>query len=374
MSKTKKLVILSVISVLLSFTFSIHSFASMNLKVNVNQPRADEYSGYIEYFVNENGNMFPRVTFWHFARGTSTDPECMPEVRVTVSNHRIVLEAVIFDADPQQTHLYNWVIGSVNGELAGSGSSYSSYSCENTAAINAYWNENGQIMGYKIYGNGVDWASTLPSGSGTYNWSVMYSETSTLYDAIMSIAESSIGSSGSITQNATDNANKIQQNQNENTDKITSNNNSNTDKITQNEDKNTDKIINNQNQLQQQEKDETQNQGQDSIDDVSGVIEDKSAGFVSSIQNLVSAMSYDGTECAWKVPSIKLPAIAGIMDEVKLTDEMPIDFEYWVNKIPPNILLLVRSLLTIGLIGYCFKELYNTISYVLTLKGGGNNE
>lgn len=364
MSKTKKIIILSVISVLLSVAFSMHAFAEQfALKVNVNQPRADEYSGYIEYFVNENGNLFPRVTFWHFARGTSTDPECMPQVRVTVSNHRIVLEAVIFDADPQQTHLYNWVIGSVNGELAGSGSSYSSYSCENTAAINAYWNDNGQIMGYKIYGNGVDWASTLPAGSGTYNWSVMYSETSTLYDAIMSIAESSIGSSGSITQNATDNANKIQQNQNENTDKIT-----------QNEDKNTDKIINNQNQLQQQEKDETQNQGQDSINDVSGVIEDKSAGFISSIKGLVSSMSYDGTSCAWSFPALKLPAIEGVMPEYQLTEERPIDFEFWVNKIPSNILLLVRSILTIALIGYCFKELYNTISYVLTLKGGGNNE
>lgn len=155
---------------------------------------------------------------------------------------------------------------------------------------------------------------------------------------------------------------------------ITTNQDKNTDKITSNNDSNTDKIINNQNQLQEQEKNETQNQGKDSIDDVSGVIEDKSSGFISSITGLVSSMSYNGTECAWTFPSLKLPAIEGVMPEYQLTEEKPIDFEFWVNKIPSNVLLLVRSILTIALIGYCFKELYSTISYVLTLKGGGNNE
>lgn len=158
------------------------------------------------------------------------------------------------------------------------------------------------------------------------------------------------------------------------TQTIINNQNENTDKITQNNDKNTDKIIDNQNQLQENEKNEAETQGQGSVDEISGAIEDKSANFVSAISNLAGSMSYEGTACAWSFPALKLPAIEGVMPEYQLTEEKPIDFEFWVNKIPADILLLVRSLLTIALIGYCFKELYGTISYVLTLKGGGNNE
>lgn len=155
---------------------------------------------------------------------------------------------------------------------------------------------------------------------------------------------------------------------------IIDNANQNSQQIQQNQNENTQQIIDNQNQLQENEKNEAQNQGQGSVNDVSNAIEDKSAGFVSAISNMVSSMSYNGTYCAWSFPALKLPAIDGIMPEIQLTEEKPIDFEFWVNKIPADVLLLVRSLLTISLIVYCFKELYNTISYVLTLKGGGNNE
>ena len=83
-------------------------------------------------------------------------------------------------------------------------------------------------------------------------------------------------------------------------------------------------------------------------------------------------MSYSGTNCSWTFPAITLPAIPGVMDSVQLTSEQPIDFTYWVNQIPANLLLLIQSLLTIALIIYCFKEVYGTISYVLTLRGGGS--
>lgn len=173
-------------------------------------------------------------------------------------------------------------------------------------------------------------------------------------------------------QNA--NTQSIQANQNANAQSIQANQNANTQQQMQNDTANTDKIIDNQNQLQENEKNEAESSGQGSVDDVSRAIEDKSAGFISAISNLVGSMSYNGTACAWSFPAIKLPAIEGVMAETQLTEEMPIDFEFWVNKIPSNILLLIRSILTIALIGYCFKELYGTISYVLTLKGGGNNE
>lgn len=63
------------------------------------------------------------------------------------------------------------------------------------------------------------------------------------------------------------------------------------------------------------------------------------------------------------------------MDEVVLTDDLQIDFEETINTyIPSNILTLIRNLLTVGLIVFCVKELYNLIQYALTLKGGNTNE
>lgn len=85
-------------------------------------------------------------------------------------------------------------------------------------------------------------------------------------------------------------------------------------------------------------------------------------------------MSYSGTQCAWTFPALYLPEIPGVMSRTQLTSEKPIDFAYWVNQIPSDVLLLVRSVLTIALIGYCFKEFYGVIEYVLTMRGGGNNE
>lgn len=122
----------------------------------------------------------------------------------------------------------------------------------------------------------------------------------------------------------------------------------------------------------EQEKQEAQTQGNQSTSDATTAITDNSQGFIDSLGGLASSMSYSGTNCSWTFPAITLPAIPGVMDSVQLTSEQPIDFTYWVNQIPANLLLLIQSLLTIALIIYCFKEVYGTISYVLTLRGGGS--
>ena len=133
------------------------------------------------------------------------------------------------------------------------------------------------------------------------------------------------------------------------------------------------KIFNYLNESKDKEKEEATTQGSSSVSQGEAAIEDKGAGFTNSLNGLVSSMSYTGTEAAWKFPSIKLPAIPGVMDEIKLTDELPIDFSQWVSAIPSGILLLIQSICTIGLIVYCFKELYSTIAYVLTLRKDDNS-
>lgn len=349
MLKAKKIILLLIsIVLLLTFICIPVSASTIGLTINMNKPRADSYSGYIEYLLNDNGKMYARTTFWHFSLDSLSNGQdnIFPEVRVTVTNNRIILSAFINDNDPSQSHNFNWIVGNVNSVEGGSGSDYACYNSDILRTINAYWG-NAQIMGYKIYGNGVNWDSSL--SSGTYNWNIMYSETSMLYELILSMAQSSANSSGSITQNATDNANKIQQNQNENTDKI----------------------IDNQNGLYDKEKDEITNSGNSSNESVDD-IPNQSEGFLSSLTNLTNAMSYNGTECKWKLPNVYIPAISNIVPRIDLITEKDIDFGFWVERIPSNILSLIRAVCTLTLIVFCFKELYNTISYVLTLKGGNN--
>lgn len=134
------------------------------------------------------------------------------------------------------------------------------------------------------------------------------------------------------------------------------------------------KIFNWLNESKEEEKQEITNQGGNSVSQGSDAIENGGAGFGDSLGGLVGSMNYTGTECSWTFPRVTLPAINGVMDETVLIEEQPINFGMWIDAIPPQILLLIRSVLTGALIIYCFKELYGTISYVLTLKGGGVNE
>lgn len=122
------------------------------------------------------------------------------------------------------------------------------------------------------------------------------------------------------------------------------------------------------------EKQEASNAGDSAAGELMDIIPNESQGFMDAIQSLVSSMSYNGTEAKLPVPAIKIPAIAGVMDEIKLTDELSVDFGYWVHRMPNGALMLVQILCTIALIVYCFKELYSTIAYAMTLRGGGSSE
>ena len=105
----------------------------------------------------------------------------------------------------------------------------------------------------------------------------------------------------------------------------------------------------------------------DSLNVITG-IENKGEGIISAMGSLISALSYNGTECNWKLPEVYIPAIPNVIDRTLLFKDSEIDFEFWINKIPDNIMTVIKALSTLALIVYCFKELYGTLSYVFTLK------
>lgn len=134
------------------------------------------------------------------------------------------------------------------------------------------------------------------------------------------------------------------------------------------------KIFNYLDESEEKQKETATNQGNSSVSDGNSAISDNSAGFIDSVGTLIDKMSYEGTSVEWDFPDVKLPAIPGIMDEVVLIKAQKIDFGWWFNMLPGKVINTVRAICTIALIVFCFKELYGTISYVLTLRGGGNNE
>jgi hypothetical protein len=154
------------------------------------------------------------------------------------------------------------------------------------------------------------------------------------------------------------------------TQDIIDNQNSNTQAEIEADRDNTQSIIDNQNQLAEQEKNEIQQSGDEATEGAENV-PNQSDGFINALDNLVSALSYNGTECKWTLPQVKMPQIANIVPEMVLIEQQDIDFGVWVQKMPSNILSLIQAVCTGALIVYCFKELYGTISYVFTLKGGG---
>lgn len=122
----------------------------------------------------------------------------------------------------------------------------------------------------------------------------------------------------------------------------------------------------------EQEKNEANSSGNDGVGELTGVIPDYSTGFITGMNKLATSLSYNGTECKWTFPQLYIPAMEGVTSEIPLTDgEWEIDIGSWVQKLPPTILKIIQIVLTVALILYCVKELYDTVQYALTLKSGG---
>lgn len=103
------------------------------------------------------------------------------------------------------------------------------------------------------------------------------------------------------------------------------------------------------------------NQGKEALQGILDIDSLKDA-----IAPLITACSYDGTDSIWTFPSIKLPALSGIMEETSLNDEIQIDMTAYAEQYIPSVLLtLIRSLLTAGLIVYAIREVIIIVNNVI---------
>lgn len=208
------------------------------------------------------------------------------------------------------------------------------------------------IAGVHIYGNTSFIQDT--SFDTQPQWSIAYGVDGESYSLLNKIYTALITQSNAdIIANADKNANNIQ-----------SNADKNASQIQQNQDENTDKQIQSDKDLYNQEHQEIEDSGNQATDAADN-IPDKSEGFISSLTNFVSAMSTTDTSCSITFPAITTPAIAGI-PSYTLSAEQEVDFSEAISLLPTSIMTLVQSLLTIALIIFAFKELYDTISEALT--------
>lgn len=125
-------------------------------------------------------------------------------------------------------------------------------------------------------------------------------------------------------------------------------------------------------QIAENEKQQANTEGDANIGAAIDAVPNHSEGFMNAISSFVKAMSYEGTDAKLTIPALTIPAIGDIIPETTLSNEMVLDFGQYVKLLPEGLLLLVQSLLTIALIVYCFKELYSTIAYVMTLRKGAD--
>lgn len=117
--------------------------------------------------------------------------------------------------------------------------------------------------------------------------------------------------------------------------------------------------------------------GNDSVNALGSAVPDKSADLLASFSKLTKSMVHDEAVCNIKFPQIKVPALGEgdgtFFGETVLYNGGNVDMAYYVNLIPSDVLTVIRSVLTVALILFCFKELYGFIEYALTLnktKGG----
>ena len=114
-------------------------------------------------------------------------------------------------------------------------------------------------------------------------------------------------------------------------------------------------------------KNESSTEGNDKIDQAINAL--KNAIPVSSVKDaitpLMTACNYEGTNSVWTFPSITIPAIPGLFNEMKLSEEQSFDLSTYADEyIPETLLQLVRYLMTAGLILFAIKELMSIISQI----------
>lgn len=126
-------------------------------------------------------------------------------------------------------------------------------------------------------------------------------------------------------------------------------------------------------QQPEQEKAEAESSGNDSLDSVVDAIPNYQEELKSSFNTFLSVLADTGTSASWTFPALYIPKIDGVIPvQIPLSEEHPINFNDWINKIPENILTLVQNLMTAALIIFCVRELYRLIEYFF--RGGRLSE
>lgn len=391
MSKAKKIIIFIVLIAILVIPFGITASAAMGdvYTVPFNTPATGANNGYLEILYQDtNGNKNVCVLSWYtnfdyltYGTGAYSD-NCSIDVNVIANSNSVTIYP--YGTPDYYTYSMDYIAVESSGY----------YSCGSLMFGEGYDNNSFtmysgySILSVKGYGNCHIQGS---ASAGSTFFSVLYSEDAPEYNQLLSTVSllrqmagndttiintlnSILSSTNSVNDKLTQVIALLTEVTNTMTQKITDNADKNASEIQQNQDENTDKIIDNQNQLQENEKNEAQSSGSSGSDDVASAVPDKSAGFTEALSTFVRSMSTTDTECNLTFPALSIPEIAGVIPAANLSAEQNINFSQVVAMIPTSILEIVRALATIALIIYCFKELYSTISYVLTMRRDKGDE
>ena len=345
--------------------------SSQEFYVNYCEPDVTDNSGYLAIcFYNPSAKVYGlNVFFWNFK---PHDPSSGAYYSMGVD---ITSSTVTFTPDfSSNVQFYNYLLCEfgTSDDLYILKSGLYKYN-ESVGYTRNYGTYGNSIVGYTYSGNLDRVTSTFKGTSPLIHWNNSVDGVK-LDNKLNEI----LGKLNNIDSDTTSIVNKLQDIYNQNVDtntKLDSMNNLLNEIKAKQTETNTwlEKIFDYLQESQEKQKQEAQTQGNSSVSQGSSAIEDKGGDFAGSLSSLTDSMSYTGTNCSWTFPTVKLPAIPGVMDEVTLIESQPIDFTFWVNAIPSGIMLIIQSVLTIGLIVYCFKELYSTIAYVLTLRKDDNS-
>lgn len=122
------------------------------------------------------------------------------------------------------------------------------------------------------------------------------------------------------------------------------------------------------------EQDRSQTAADNSVSKGNSAISDNSASVTSGLSAFVQGLSYNGTACVWTMPRVYIPSISGVIGETTLVPEQLINFGDWLDALPSGVLVVVRSICSVAVIIFGFKEFYALIEYVLTLRGRGGDD
>lgn len=139
--------------------------------------------------------------------------------------------------------------------------------------------------------------------------------------------------------------------------------------IKQNSDQLPDNIRQILNERDQSEKQEGQTQTEEGIanitDSLTNVIPVNS--IIDSIKPLYNACTYEGTQSLWTLPGIKLPQIAGVMEETTVSNDIQFDMVQFADQyIPESLLSLIRSVNGTGIVVFSVYEVISLINQVIT--------